>query len=135
MRNLIFFMFAFWLSSCSLRENPHFVFILPADFSGVFVVKREDRPTLDPANYSINVSASGIAVIHPKIPLESWHTASAKFSDGREIVVEPDKPESVGLRYLATNSKGESFFVLGTKSDEDRFHMNRNDRTLGEVRD
>lgn len=135
MRVLFLLAVAISLVSCSMSENPHFTFVLPEGFSGVFVVKREKNPSLDPTNHVINVNETGVAIVHSEIPLDAWHTASAKFSSDEKIAVEPTHPDGIGLRYLTTNSRGESFFVIGTKSDEDNFHLNRNDRSLGGIRE
>ena len=125
-----------FLVACSNNPPAKVRFLIPSDFRGVFIVRLDPNseyvPRSDQGTVTLKVPSNGVLQVKDVRPLRDWHSVTATSSDGFEIPVEPASRKAIGLWYLATDSDSNTFFLIGTRAQEEAFHKS-NLRAAGPI--
>lgn len=121
----------------SRAPNTRVHFILPNGFRGLFAIQltQQDPPTnpTQDGRFVYRIPSSGLFRASDHEPVLHWHVLSAEFADGTPLPVEHrTAKDSLQLYSLSTDEHGNSYYLVGTAEDKERFYRTQ-DRTLGHV--
>lgn len=122
-----------WLRPASSQIH----FIVPDGFRGLFVLRV--TAGVQPASrqgegrFIYRIPPNGLLPIGENEPIFRWHQLSAQFDSSAPLETENELvTDAVKLYSLSTDQRGNSYYLVGTAIDKERFYRSM-DRTLGRV--